>query len=179
MSRDHFTRISLMRSPVHPQCTLQFREVEKDLKAYECPRSGGLWIPLQSYFHWRERQPEETSPPEEAPVPELQDDSGRRTLICPESGRLLLRYRVGHGLPFHLDRSPVTGGVWLDKGEWEALRSRHLHTTLHQIFTAPYQRNAWKKLFRLGSEKPTSPRWPTSAPGFPPIQVAETFCVFC
>jgi Zn-finger nucleic acid-binding protein len=51
----------------------------------------------------------------------------------------LLRYRVGQGLPFHLDRSPATGGVWLDKGEWEALKSRGLHTTLHLIFTAGYQ----------------------------------------
>jgi hypothetical protein len=53
---------------------------------------------------------------------------------------LLLRYRVGHGLQFHIDRSPATGGVWLGKGEWEALKSKGLHVSLHLIFTAAYQR---------------------------------------
>ena len=75
------------------------------------------------------------------PTPELVDDSEQRALICPESGRLLLRYRVGHGLQFHLDRSPATGGVWLGRGEWEALKSKGLHTEMHLIFTAAYQRN--------------------------------------
>ena len=35
---------------------------------------------------------------------------------------------------------PATGGVWLDKGEWEALKSKGLHVSLHLIFTASYQR---------------------------------------
>ncbi len=73
-------------------------------------------------------------------VPELADDSQQRTLICPETGRLLIRYRVGHGLKFHVDVSPESGGIWLDRGEWEALKSKGLHLELNVIFTAPYQR---------------------------------------
>lgn len=129
-----------MNSPVHPSSTLQPRKLEAGLEVYECPASGGLWIPLQSYFTWKDRQPPVASGPAEPPFLMFQDDSARRTLICPESGRLLLRYRVGQGLPFHVDRSPATGGVWLDKGEWEGLKSRGLHTALHLIFTASYQR---------------------------------------
>ena len=129
-----------MHSPVYPETTMQLRELEPGLEVYECPRSGGLWIPLQSYLTWKERQARGTTAPATDLAPTLQDDSARQALICPESGRLLLRYRVGHGLQFHLDRSPVTGGVWLDKGEWEALKSRGLHVTLHLIFTAAYQR---------------------------------------
>ena len=34
----------------------------------------------------------------------------------------------------------MTGGVWLDKGEWEALKSKNLHTELNHIFTASYQK---------------------------------------
>ena len=119
---------------------MQLREIEAGLEAYECPRSGGLWIPLQSYLAWKERQPQATVAPVESCAPVLQDDSRQRALVCPESGRLLLRYRVGHGLQFHLDRSPATGGVWLDKGEWEALKSKGLHVALHLIFSAAYQR---------------------------------------
>ena len=53
---------------------------------------------------------------------------------------MLIRYKVGHGLNFHIDLSPVTGGVWLDAGEWEALKSKGLHSQLNLIFTASYQR---------------------------------------
>jgi Zn-finger nucleic acid-binding protein len=129
-----------MHSPVNPDVTMQPREIEPGLSVYECPKSGGLWIPLQSYLAWKERQPKELAAPPAAATPVVPDDSRQRALICPESGRLLLRYRVGHGLQFHIDRSPTTGGVWLDKGEWEALKSKGLHVALNLIFTAAYQR---------------------------------------
>lgn len=118
---------------------MRLREIESGLSAYECPFSGGLWIPLQSYLTWKERHPHGTGAANDDPAPAVPDDSKQRALICPESGRLLLRYRVGHGLKFHVDRSPATGGVWLDKGEWEGLKSKGLHGSLHLIFTAAYQ----------------------------------------
>lgn len=130
-----------MKSPVFSDAEMQVREIEPGLTVFECPKSGGLWIPLQSYTAWHENHPSRQSDPSAtSKAPVVADDAGRRVLICPESGRLLLRYRVGHGLPFHIDRSPVTGGIWLDRGEWEALKSKGLHTSLHLIFTAAYQR---------------------------------------
>jgi Zn-finger nucleic acid-binding protein len=130
-----------MQSPIYSDTTMLLREIEPGLTAYECPKSGGFWIPLQSYTAWQEKHPSRQSDASaNSNTPVVQDDSARRALICPESGRLLLRYRVGHGLPFHIERSPATGGVWLDKGEWEALKNKGLHTSLHLIFTAAYQR---------------------------------------
>jgi Zn-finger nucleic acid-binding protein len=119
---------------------MQPREIEPGLLVYECPVSGGLWIPLQAYLAWREQQPDSPPATPQSSAPLLPEEPKHRALICPESGRLLLRYRVGHGLPFHIDRSPATGGVWLDKGEWEALKNKGLHVSLHLIFTAAYQR---------------------------------------
>lgn len=129
-----------MRSPACPDTELLLREIESGLSAYTCPKSGGVWIPLQSYLTWKERQKGEGGPVRSGYAPVPTDDSARRALICPESGRLLIRYRVGQGLNFHVDLSPVTGGVWLDQGEWEALKSKGLHAELHLIFTASYQR---------------------------------------
>jgi Zn-finger nucleic acid-binding protein len=130
-----------MQSPIYSDTTMLLREIEPGLTAYECRKSGGFWIPLQSYTAWQEKHPSrQTDASTSANTPVVQDDSARRALICPESGRLLLRYRVGHGLPFHIERSPATGGIWLDKGEWEALKSKGLHVSLHLIFTASYQR---------------------------------------
>ena len=128
-----------MRSPVAPEVDLQPREIEPGLVALECPRSGGLWLPLQAYEQWKAQRSPAATAVHDQPVPVL-DDSKRRTIICPESGCLLLRYKVGHGLPFHVDRSPATGGVWLDRGEWEALKQKGLHVDLNLIFTASYQR---------------------------------------
>lgn len=129
-----------MRSPVHPEAELRRTEVEPGLTAFECPVSGGYWIPLQNYLTWHERHRDRTRPLPEDYQPQPEDDSGRPVLVCPESGCFLARYRVGGGLRFQVDRSPVTGGIWLDRGEWEALKSKGLHEELHLVFSASYQR---------------------------------------
>jgi hypothetical protein len=129
-----------MNSPIYPDTPMQSKDLEPGLMVYECPKSGGLWIPLQAYLNWKEHQPEIQIPAPDESLPTPADEPKHKALLCPESGRLLLRYRVGHGLPFHIARSPATGGVWLEKGEWEALKSKGLHVSLHLIFTAAYQR---------------------------------------
>jgi len=129
-----------MRSPIHPDVNLQLKEIEPGLSVYSCPKSGGVWIPLERYHAWKEHHRQREQPLPDGYTPLLADDSKQRALICPESGRLLIRYRVGHGLSFQVDLSPVTGGVWLDKGEWEALKGKGLHVELNFIFTASYQR---------------------------------------
>lgn len=58
---------------------------------------------------------------------------------CPEDGGFLIRHRVGHGLDFHMDRCGRCGGVWLDADEWDALKSRGLHDSLHLVFTSAWQ----------------------------------------
>lgn len=114
-------------------------ELEPGLEAYRCPKSGGVWIPLDGYENWRNgyRSGTHPLPPDYAPV--YADDAKRTALLCPESGCVLVRSRVGQGLGFFVDRSPRTGGVWLDAGEWDALKWKGLHEDLHLIFSGPYQ----------------------------------------
>jgi Zn-finger nucleic acid-binding protein len=128
-----------MLSPVDPKMVLVSKEIEPGLWVFACPVSGGVWIPLQSYMDWRSGHSQNVGALPTGYVPSPPDDSGRKALLCPESGCMLIRYRVGHGLHFQIDRSPLTGGVWLDKGEWDALKSKKLHGELHLIFTAQYQ----------------------------------------
>ncbi len=130
----------ILHSPASPGTTMDLSEIEPGLFAYTCPKSGGIWIPFQSYLDWKEHHGHDQRELPAACPPVQADDSRQRTLICPESGRLLIRYRVGHGLKFHVDVSPDTGGIWLDRGEWEALKSKGLHLELNLVFTAPYQR---------------------------------------
>ena len=144
-----------MRSPVSPEVNLQPKEIEPGLLAYECPRSGGFWVPLPAYEQWKAKQPAPAASPPPArdnSIP-VAVDPKRTALICPESGVVMLRYKAGQGLPFHIDRSPATGGVWLDKGEWQALKQRGLHLDLNLIFTASYQRDLRSAEYAQSLEK--------------------------
>ena len=130
----------ILRSPVFPDTPMHRGEIEPGLFAYACPQSGGVWIPLQAYLGWKEHHGNDQDESPNGYVPVLTDDSRQRALICPESGRVLIRFRVGHGLKFHVDHSPETGGIWLDRGEWEALKSVGIHAELNLVFSASYQR---------------------------------------
>lgn len=111
----------------------------ENLQAYQCADTGGHYIPAVCYMSWLEKQearlpqlPETSSPLES----EMDPSSAR---ICPETGTLMTRYKVGHGFAFSIDRS-ITGGIWLDGGEWEALRQRNFHDEINLVFTAPWQK---------------------------------------
>jgi len=127
-----------MQSPVGSNRQLERVELEEGLVAYRCPETGGHWVPAQNYWKWQQSRPpvgREESAGEGGQLVSEFDDVLK---LCPESQTFMTRYRVGHGLDFRVERS-VTGGVWLDGGEWEALRQGNLHRSLHLVFTAPWQ----------------------------------------
>lgn len=115
--------------------------LEQGLEAYQCTETGGHYITAACYMQWLEKQP--------AHLPHLPESAGETepaadhdtdaVLLCPESGTLMSRHRVGHGFAFAVNRS-ITGGIWLDSGEWDALRERNFHDEIHLIFTAPWQK---------------------------------------
>lgn len=127
-----------MQSPIGNHRPLEKVQLEEKLFAWRCPESGGHWIPAESYWKWRGSLPpaeeRDLADPAACPISEYDD----LVKFCPESGTLMSRYRVGHGLPFRVDRSN-TGGIWLDGGEWEILKSGNLHQAIHLIFTSPWQ----------------------------------------
>lgn len=127
-----------LRSPVSGKF-MESVVLESGLSAYRCGKSGGHYITSQAYLQWLQQQPARLPHLPEPVVPvELSKDSAQ-ALICPESGTLMIRVKVGHGFSFSIDRS-ITGGVWLDGGEWEALRQRNFHDEIHLVFTAPWQK---------------------------------------
>jgi Zn-finger nucleic acid-binding protein len=48
-------------------------------------------------------------------------------------------YPVGHGVSFGIDKCNTCGGVWLNDGEWTALRARGLHVKVHTISSDIWQ----------------------------------------
>jgi len=127
-----------MQSPIgnHPQ--LQPVTLEEGLQAYVCPETHGHWIPAKNYWEWQRHLPAATNhhpSVHSEPTSDFEDT----VKVCPESGTIMTRYKVGHGLDFRIDRS-VTGGIWLDPGEWEALLAGNLHHELHLVFTTQWQK---------------------------------------
>ncbi len=128
-----------MQSPVGTRQELVPVTLEEGLHAHRCPETGGHWIPANSYWQWQRSLPETDDHGHQEthadPTSEFEDV----VKFCPETGTIMTRYKVGHGLNFRIDRS-VTGGIWLDPGEWEALIAGNLHHELHLVFTTQWQK---------------------------------------
>jgi Zn-finger nucleic acid-binding protein len=123
------------------QRRLRRLEIEAHLPAFECGDCRGHWLRFGDYLAWRERQPGDRPETTAATqlTPEVAEPRGSAPRRCPDCGHLLVRYRVGHGVAFALDRCGNCNGVWLDQAEWEALRARGLHDNVHQMFGSGWQ----------------------------------------
>ena len=128
-----------MRSPVAGRKTMEREALEEGLPVFRCVETGGIFIPSGTYWNWLHKQPDRLPRlPEPSSEPPIEEESSS-IKICPETGTFMVRYKVGHGFDFHIDRS-VSGSIWLDSGEWEALKERQYHDELHLVFAAPWQR---------------------------------------
>ncbi len=138
-----------MKSPLHPEIELVKSELDIGLTSWRCPSSGGHWVPAPSYWQWHSQLPPQLKEPQERRMekitaPDFESQLSRPALICPESNCLLVRYKVG-GLGIFIDRSPISGGIWLDAGEWSLLKENSIHASLHEIFTSSYQKRVLKE----------------------------------
>jgi Zn-finger nucleic acid-binding protein len=125
---------------------LEIRALEESkLRADHCPRCDGVWLTLSAYAQWLERgSPSGASDPGSLP-PQKELNDGPFMRRCPDCRYILGRYRVGHDVPFTIDRCHNCRGVWLDSHEWAGLKQRGLHVQLHQIFTDDWQREIRQK----------------------------------
>jgi len=112
--------------------------LEESLKAVACPECGGHWVSHANYAAWLEGHGE-TLP--ERPFSEITFDveDVHEAKICPDCGKILLKYKVGHGLDFFVDHCSGCGGIWLDRNEWAALQEKNLHDELHKVFSTSWQ----------------------------------------
>jgi Zn-finger nucleic acid-binding protein len=83
----------------------------------------------------------------------FQVDDTMKAKLCPDCGRILIKYKVGHGIDFFLDHCNGCNGIWLDKNEWEVLKSRNLHDELHRIFTTSWQKEILEEQIKEKLEK--------------------------
>jgi Zn-finger nucleic acid-binding protein len=125
------------------QCTrckagnLQASFIEQQFRAHTCDHCGGNWILVEDYMTWKERNPQYSF----AKVVITDDDvaDSQRALLCPVTGKIMRKLKITKDSSHRIDYSMPVGGVWLDKGEWELLKSAGLAGSLNAILTEQWQ----------------------------------------
>jgi len=113
--------------------------LEDHLEAESCHNCGGHWLGSENYYRWLDDRGEIL--PEKPPEVELEVNDSDKAKLCPRCRRIMLKYKVGRGTDFYLDRCGSCNGVWFDKNEWESLKTRNLHDEVHLIFSPAWQEN--------------------------------------
>jgi Zn-finger nucleic acid-binding protein len=124
-----------------PACrvdSLQPAEAEPLLPSRRCGRCGGQFIRGEQFYLWLEHPDRSSTPPVSADTDCNVIDTPQAK-ICPECGKIMRRYRVGHGIHFVIDRCGACAGIWLDDNEWELLKRQQLHDRVHFVFSSAWQ----------------------------------------
>ena len=126
-----------MQCPVCKKHTMNAVDLVPDLSGFACSECAGVWISRAAYVAWRAKQPNDFS--ENTTTAQVAVADTHKAKICVQCGHLLLPYRVGHGLAFSIDSCGACGGVWFDRGEWDAIKARNLHGNLQDIVSTHWQ----------------------------------------
>jgi Zn-finger nucleic acid-binding protein len=126
-----------MRCPRCPKVALVAAELEGGLHGRHCPSCGGNWVPWESYQTWWAKT--ELRKPEVQGDVLVSDSDLDAVVPCTACGGSLLRYKVGFDLQFTVNRCFSCKGLWLDRGEWELLRSRNFHDDLEMVLSQSWQ----------------------------------------
>lgn len=139
-----------LKCPICKTNTLAQTEVLDNLITHPCAQCKGKWIVREDYWKWIE--PRGTILMEVPPgswADFLPVEQTEKLKICPDCGRFMGKYKVGHGVPFVIGCCGTCAGFWLDANVWENLASRHIHERLHFVISDAWQ----EKIARPDREK--------------------------
>lgn len=135
-----------MKCPSCKSHTLSPSFIDGLFRSHHCENCNGDWVLIEDYVGWVERNKSELEQKEA--VYTLEDS--KNALICPVTGTIMQKFRINNDSTHKLDYSPRVGGVWLDAGEWEYLKSQGIACSLNKIFT-----DQWQKQLRDNDTKST------------------------
>lgn len=114
--------------------------IEELFRAHICSSCGGSWILVEDYLSWKRQNPEYQFPDELKTLSNVVGEDSKRAILCPASGAIMQKLSIMAGSEHRLDYSPAVGGIWLDKGEWELLKSEGLAGSLNFLVTHEWQK---------------------------------------
>ena len=129
-----------MKCPSCKTGTLKQAYLEELLPCNICDNCDGHWIQLEDYFRWKELKTANKNDATEINVDIVALSDTKKALVCPVTGKLMLKYRISKESDHRLDLSPYANAVWLDKGEWLLLKQQGLANQINRIFTDPWQK---------------------------------------
>ncbi|MHC5113037.1 MAG: TFIIB-type zinc ribbon-containing protein [Planctomycetota bacterium] len=128
-----------MLCPSCKQHTLDAVELPSGPSALACDHCGGVWIPSSRYWAWLEMHGAPDADASADAPPARPNHDSTHAKLCPDCGHITIRYQVGEGVGFAVDHCDHCNGVWLDRGEWDALVAADVHGKLNQVFTSRWQ----------------------------------------
>ncbi|WP_432464197.1 MULTISPECIES: zf-TFIIB domain-containing protein [unclassified Agarivorans] len=114
--------------------------IDGQFRAHTCSNCGGNWILIEDYVSWKERN-QDYKFSEDISIEESEVMDNKKAMLCPSSGTIMRKFRISSQNEHKVDYSSVVGGLWLDKGEWELLKSEGLAGCLNSVVTQSWQRN--------------------------------------
>lgn len=113
--------------------------LEGQFRAHTCSSCGGNWVLIEDYVSWKERNANYKFD-DDVTFEETDVSDSKKALICPASGTIMRKFRISSKNEHKLDYSSVVGGLWLDKGEWDLLKSEGLAGYLNSVVTQNWQK---------------------------------------
>ena len=113
--------------------------IEGSIPCHTCDHCGGHLLMLEHYLSWKDMNDQNTVVNETSIEISVEDTT--KAMLCPITGQLMIKYRISKDTDHHLDLSPSSHAIWLDKGEWELLKTAGLSYKLNNIFSDHWQNN--------------------------------------
>ncbi|KZX84254.1 hypothetical protein A3715_30420, partial [Oleiphilus sp. HI0009] len=125
-----------------PQCKgyeLEPRELEPGLIVGACTKCDGALISLMNYRFWADQQSQTCEVVSTVEVAEAEDNNVAQ--VCPKCSKFMTKFQIGTESVNRLDMCNGCDEAWLDKGEWQLLKTLDMADKLPKIFTDAWQRN--------------------------------------
>lgn len=130
-----------MQCPKDKTSQLVADALDGELKAQRCPECAGVFIAADDYLTWQTQHGagEVSLPTTPFQLEFAHSPLDDKAALCPQCSHYLSRARVSLPDPFYIERCANCGGIWCDKGEWEALEKLGLNTAIQQLFSSRWQ----------------------------------------
>lgn len=124
--------------------TLSPSFVDQLFRAHTCSHCGGNWILIEDFVSWKEQNQAYQFFESYELTEEITDT--KHALLCPVTGGIMRKFKMTASTNHRIDYSASVGGLWLDKGEWELLKSEGVAGALNTIVT-----NQWQNQIRANT----------------------------
>ncbi len=111
--------------------------IEEKLSVHTCTSCKGNWILIEDFVTWMARNPNHEFAEDHAFQSDISET--KKALICPVSGVIMTKFHISTATEHRLDYSAAVGGIWLDNGEWELLKTEGLADSLNTLVTREWQ----------------------------------------